>query len=151
MKFVCGMGCEVNVGMSKPNPGRCERHGSAFVYVKALGSSKPRKAMARRGGEVRPTIEEYRERLKGLSNAELVDKSGAEILGAAVMARFRSNDGWADDCAGACYDEAVRRGNPDLYQRGYNEAVRSQGHLSLVGKVTTPVCVGEPGTEGGGS
>lgn len=80
----------------------------------------------------RPMIEEYRAQLRGLSNEDLVARTSREILGAAVMARFRNNDGWADDCADACYDEAVRRGNVDLYQRAYNSAVRSQGHDGLV-------------------
>jgi hypothetical protein len=94
---------------------------------------------------VRPTIEEYRKQLRSLTNAELVDRCGAEILGAAVMARFdRLNNGWADDCADACYDEAIRRDNVGLYQRGFNAAVRSQGHHGMVRKVSTPLHVGEP-------
>jgi hypothetical protein len=89
-------------------------------------------------------IEEYRAQLRGLSNEDLVARTSREILGAAVMARFRNNDGWADDCADACYDEVVRRGNVDLYQRAYNSAVRSQGHDGLVSEVTTPIEHGDP-------
>ena len=84
-------------------------------------------------------LDAYREKLRGMSNAELADEAGSAILGAAVMARMRSNDGSHDDKADACYSEAERRGNLDLYQRGYNSAVRSQGHTALVGEVTTPL------------
>lgn len=69
-------------------------------------------------------IQSYRRKLRGLSNPELVDEAGSQILGAAVMEGFsRFNDGWADECAMACLDEADRRGNRDLYQRGFNSAV----------------------------
>ncbi len=89
-------------------------------------------------------LAEYRGRLERMTNARLVQECGMRILDAAVMARFRSNDGWCDDQADACYDEARRRGNPDLYQRGYNSAVRSQGHDGMVGDVSLPVSHGEP-------
>lgn len=91
------------------------------------------------------SIERYRKELRGLTNEELIDRCGVEILGAAVLgSRAPSRAGWVDDCCDACYDEAKRRGNPDLYQRGFNEAVRSQGHRGMVRPVTTPVAVGEP-------
>lgn len=42
MLYVCGRGCEVEVGMSKRPPSECVLHGSRFTYAKALGT-KPRK------------------------------------------------------------------------------------------------------------
>lgn len=92
----------------------------------------------------RPTIDEYRQRLRAMANRELVAESGQRILGAAVMARMRHNDGWDDDCADVCYEEARCRDNVDLYQRGFNSAVRSQGHHSLSGPVVTPIDHGDP-------
>lgn len=92
----------------------------------------------------RETIEEYQLRLRSMSNRSLIAESGAAILGAAVMAGFRCNDGYDDDKAYACYSEAVRRGNPDLYQRGFNDAVSSQGHQGMRSPTPTPIEVGEP-------
>ena len=92
----------------------------------------------------RPTIEEYRERLRGMTNRELVDKASGEILSAAIMNGSRFDDGWSADCADACMDEAARRGNPDLYQRAFNDAVRSQGHDGMVRDVSTPIDHGDP-------
>jgi hypothetical protein len=80
----------------------------------------------------------YRARLRTMSNERLAQEAGMRILDAAIMAGRRSDDGWADDQAGACYNEAKARGNPDLYQRGFNDAVRSQGHTGMVREVTMP-------------
>jgi hypothetical protein len=98
---------------------------------------------------VRPTLDEYRERLRGLTNAELVELTGAEILGAAVLESRGRGGGFTDDCVGACYDEAQRRGNIDLYKRGHNEALRSQGHHRAQARVSTPLSFGEPERVGG--
>ncbi len=89
-------------------------------------------------------LAEFVERLATMSNQELIDQSGQAILGAAVMAGRRSDTGLDDAKASACAAEARRRGNEDLYQRGYNSAVRSQGHRDMVRPVSTPISVGEP-------
>lgn len=86
----------------------------------------------------------YREKLSAMTNERLAQEAGMRILDAAIMNGRRSNDGWADAQADACYDEAQARGNVDLYQRGFNSAVRSQGHTGMVRSVTTPLEQGEP-------
>jgi hypothetical protein len=89
-------------------------------------------------------IAAYRERLKTMTNERLAQEAGMRIHDAAIMSGRRSNDGWCDDQCDACYDEAEARGNLDLYQRGYNSAVRSQGHTDMVTDIITPLEVGEP-------
>ncbi len=90
----------------------------------------------------------YGLRLRAMSNRELISEAGSRVLQAAVMARFRGplNDGSADDMCDALYDEAVRRGNPDLYQRGFNSAASSQGHSGMTQPTPTPISHGEPVT-----
>lgn len=90
------------------------------------------------------SIERYCEELRGLTNAQLVERAASEIMGAAVMSSRGRRGDWFDACARACHAEATRRGNKDLYQRAYNTAVRSQGLRDLVGKVTTPLEHGDP-------
>jgi hypothetical protein len=64
---------------------------------------------------MRPTLDEYRQQLRTLSNRELVERAGSHILSAAVLeSRAPGRYSWDDEAAGACYDEARRRGNPDL-------------------------------------
>lgn len=84
-------------------------------------------------------LDSYREKLRRLSNEDLVAECGSAILGAAIMSGRRNDTGWADDQTDACYDEAERRGNPDLYQRGYNAACFSQGHTGMGREPTTPI------------
>ncbi len=89
----------------------------------------------------------YAARVAAMSNRDLVREAGHRILGAAVMAKFRIgrlNDGSEDARCDLLYAEAVRRGNVDLYQRGFNDAARSQGHTGLCSVPTTPIEVGEP-------
>jgi hypothetical protein len=88
-------------------------------------------------------LDEYRDRLRAMTNRQLIDEAGGAIHAAAIMARMRHNDGWEDDKADACYDEAVSRGNTDLYQRAFNDVARSQGHNSMRVPVSTPIEVGE--------
>lgn len=91
----------------------------------------------------RPTLDEYRAKLRTLPNSELVDKTGSEILGAVILEVHGRGGGWADECVSACYDEAKRRGNPDLYERGYRMALRSQGHEASREPLMS-LSVGEP-------
>ncbi len=67
-------------------------------------------------------VREFETKLPTMSNSDLVSASRQAVLAAAVMARFRSNSGLDDAKADACYEEAKRRGNPGLYQRGFNSA-----------------------------
>lgn len=39
MLYVCGEGCQVEVGMSRERPGVCAPHGRSFYYAKSLGSN----------------------------------------------------------------------------------------------------------------
>lgn len=90
-------------------------------------------------------LDAYRAEIRVISNRELVQRVGGEVLDAAVMAGFsRFNDGVSDARCDALSAEARRRGNPDLYVRGFNDAVRSQGHNGMVEEVSTPIDVGDP-------
>lgn len=73
MKYVCGHGCEVEVGMSKRPPRSCEPHGSPLVYAKALkrttslepGRKRPaRKPLKRTNGFAASKAQ--REKVRGL-------------------------------------------------------------------------------------
>lgn len=77
----------------------------------------------------RGSIDAYRDEIRRVSNAEIIDRTAREVLNAAIMYRFpRVNTGEHDDRCDALYEEALHRGNVDLYVRGYNHALRSQGH-----------------------
>lgn len=88
----------------------------------------------------------YSERIAAMTNRELVNECGQRILGAAVMAKFRAplNDGSEDDRCDLLYAEAERRGNTDLYCRGFNSAAQSQGHSGMCSTITIPIEHGEP-------
>jgi len=90
------------------------------------------------------TADDFAAEVRTWSNERLIDKAGQAILGAAVMSSHsRFNNGRDDALCDAIYDECQRRDNPDLYQRGYNEAVRSQGHNGMVTSVSIPISQGE--------
>lgn len=91
----------------------------------------------------KPTKEELAVWARALSNREIIERTASAVHEAAVMANFRSYTGLADDRADALYDEARRRGNVDLYQRGFNIVARENGHGGMCGKVSTPIEVGE--------
>ncbi len=88
----------------------------------------------------------YAAHIRAMTNAQLANECGARILGAAVMARFRAplNDGSEDDRCDMLYAESVRRGNTDLYNRGFNSAALSQGHSGLCTEIKVPIGQGEP-------
>lgn len=64
----------------------------------------------------------YQDELKSLSNRELIDRCETTILSDSIL-----SDAISRVKVDACYNEAVRRGNPDLYQRGYNRIAREFG------------------------
>lgn len=88
--------------------------------------------------------EDFTAEVQAMTNAELINRGAAAILNAAIMSGFsRYNTGKDDALCDAIYEECVRRGNVDLYQRAFNSVAESQGHTQLVQKVSAPVEVGE--------
>ena len=67
-------------------------------------------------------------RLESVSDAELRDYVEDNVSGAAVL----SSRGWGfcdyDQKCDLAYDEAKRRGRPELYEQGYKAASRSFGY-----------------------
>lgn len=88
---------------------------------------------------------DFEDEVRTLSNRALVERTASAILGAAIMeSRPRFNNSKDDAFTDAAYAEANRRDNPDLYQRAFNDAVRSQGHTGMVQKVRIPIDFGDP-------
>lgn len=86
----------------------------------------------------KPKIRTWIVRLRAMSDHEFVGECGSTILSSAIMQRFRGNHEGVHARASACHTEAERRHtaaghDPDchgdnLYDRGYRNAMRSQGH-----------------------
>ncbi len=89
-------------------------------------------------------LDAYTREIERISNHDLVQRVADAVLRAATMAGSRFDDGVDDAKCGALYREAVRRGNPGLYDRGHNDACESQGHSSMCTEVTMPITVGDP-------
>lgn len=107
----------------------------------------------RRRKEVEARLTAYRREIRSIPNAVLIDQAAGEILGAAILeSRGHDDGGLADGCAMACYEEALRRGNKDLYTRAYNRVAANQGHDGMAKPVSVPIDVGDPAlaTDGGG-
>lgn len=76
--------------------------------------------------------------LQEMSDEHFVIECTSRILDSAIMNRFRGNASGIHARADICDDEAKRRHQlaghtadcrgADLYARGYNQALRSQGH-----------------------
>lgn len=68
---------------------------------------------------------DYLDALKAKSDEDFVKHAETRIwLSAYANNNPRSDYHWQAD---ACYDEAERRGRPDLYKRAYQQACRSEG------------------------
>ena len=66
--------------------------------------------------------------LKLKTDAELVEYVCDNARGAAILSSRGHGMSSYDDKCGLAYDEATRRGKPDLYKRGHDMAVRSFGY-----------------------
>jgi len=62
------------------------------------------------------------------TDAELVDYVCDNVRGAAILSSRGRHANMYDDKCGLAYDEANRRGKPELYDRGHKMAVRSFGY-----------------------
>lgn len=106
-----------------------------------------RSAQARREryfADQKRRLEQFKRDVRTFSNQQLITEAEDHILGAAILeSRGRDDGGYEDGCAMACLDEAIRRGNSDLYQRAYNEIARRQGHSQMIKEVKTPIEVGD--------
>lgn len=78
-----------------------------------------------------------------LTNREIVAETASMVSEDAVLSSRGRGPGRAFYRASALYKEALRRGNSDLYQRGYNEAVCGYGHSRMMTPVATALNVGE--------
>ena len=111
------------------------------------GKGKTRRAASAQMTDSSPqqyTVSDFAAEVRTWSNEELVSRASQAILGAAIMSRFsRLNNGRDDALSDAIYDECQRRGNLDLYQRGFNSAVLSQGHSNMTKPITIPLDQGE--------
>lgn len=67
------------------------------------------------------------ETLKAKSDEELVKYVEDSVAGSAVLSSRGHGYNAYDAKCDVAYDEAVRRGKPELYDRGYKRAVRSFG------------------------
>lgn len=86
-----------------------------------------------------PRILEWVADLRRMSDEDFAAECASKILDSAIMNRFPRTNGWGTHArADICADEADRRHriaghDPDcrganLYAKGYNRALRSQGH-----------------------
>lgn len=74
----------------------------------------------------RETLSEYVERIKAVTDEQLVDDTNRQVwLSAFASNNPRAPAHWKVD---ALYDEAARREKPWLYQRGWNQAYASCGY-----------------------
>jgi hypothetical protein len=72
------------------------------------------------------TLEQYREKLAGMSDVGIVSEAESMVwLSCYAANNPRPDYHWQCD---ATYDEAKRRGKVWLYQRGWNAAYQSAGH-----------------------
>jgi hypothetical protein len=89
-------------------------------------------------------LDEYKAKLAGLTNYQLVEETADRIYANARIAGSRLDDGYADHCVNACYAESASRGNTDLYQRGFNKSAEWLGQSAYAQPTPTPLSVGEP-------
>jgi hypothetical protein len=67
--------------------------------------------------------QDFADALAAMSDADFIQRAEKSIWLSAYASNNRKSDyHWHAD---ACYDEAQRRGKPDLYRRAWAQAVRS--------------------------
>ena len=69
--------------------------------------------------------QEFADQIAGMGDAHLVDEA-ASVIYQSARTQNRATADWHWQ-ASACYYEARRRGNPDLYQKAYDRARRMAG------------------------